>query len=133
MDGERWRSLSVNERRVLDAITCQHFRYYQRDNGDLKVSYSDFAHAGISNRRQASAAIKRLREIGMIDTKRGAHKYKTYGASRNFVWVPLEVMESESWCGLSIKPGFFLLQAQPYSPGRTGTCDRNLGQWTPAR
>jgi hypothetical protein len=34
MDGEGWRSLSVNARRMYDALICQHYRYIQGSNGE---------------------------------------------------------------------------------------------------
>jgi hypothetical protein len=52
MDGESWRSLSVNARRMYDALIWKHYRYYQRSNGELQISYSEFQRAGIPNRRE---------------------------------------------------------------------------------
>jgi len=56
MDGERWHSLSVNDRRMLDALMCQHFRYFQRSNGDLEISFGGFLRAGITHRRYVAAS-----------------------------------------------------------------------------
>ena len=47
LDGEAWRGLSVNARRVLDALICQHFRYYQKENGNIQISYRQFQNAGV--------------------------------------------------------------------------------------
>jgi hypothetical protein len=46
MDGESWRSLSVNARHMYDALICQQFRYWQGSNGELQVSFSGFQRAG---------------------------------------------------------------------------------------
>jgi hypothetical protein len=122
IDGKRWRGMSVNARRILDALICQHFRYCQKDNGDLQISYSGFMKAGVTGRRHASAAIKELLASGMIKAKQGISKspflrspslYELtfYGgnsgglikiANRAFVFVPVDVMESPEWCKLSI-------------------------------
>jgi hypothetical protein len=122
MDGESWRSLSVNARRMYDALICQHFRYWQGSNGELQVSYSGFQRAGIPNRREVAAAKRELIAAGKIacesrpnpdpNLKRPLTVYElpTYRksggflqeANRAFVWIPVEVMESPAWCNLSI-------------------------------
>jgi hypothetical protein len=122
MDGERWRGMSVNERRVIDVLICQHFRSYQKDNGDLQISYKGFKLAGVTHGKYAAAAIKNLIATGMIEAKQGMrvnhnllYPSMLYGiafyrpvdgyikeANRNFIFVPVDVMESPDWCGLSI-------------------------------
>jgi hypothetical protein len=111
MDGEGWRSLSVNARRMYDALICQHFRYCQRSNGELQISYSGFQRAGIPNRREVSTAKKELIASGKIEAKQGfdispdlkpptLFELTSYckpngylqNANRAFVWVPLEVI-----------------------------------------
>jgi hypothetical protein len=121
MDSEAWRSLSVHERRMLDALICQHFSYYQKSNGELEISYSYFERLGITRRSYVAAAKERLIALGLIRVTRGENKkphlmppnryeilfyrepqrFKEQ-ATRRFVWVPIEVMESPAWCGLSI-------------------------------
>ena len=114
MDGESWRGLSVNARRVLDAIVAHHFRYWQQSNGELQISYRGFERGGVT-RRLIGSAIQELQAAGLIETKAGSptndtlrpptlYALPTYRETkgRRFVWVPLEVMESPAWCGLSI-------------------------------
>lgn len=110
LDGEAWRGLSVNARRVLDALICQHFRYCQRENGDLQISPC-----------MITPALRELKEADLVETKQGVacngimrpptlYELTMYRpknsfqkeASRRFVWVPIEVMESAEWCSLSI-------------------------------
>jgi hypothetical protein len=121
LDGERWRNLTVNERRVIDALICQHFRYFQRSNGELQISYQGFERAGVSNKRHLRAAHARLIANGTIVRKQGVatrpgiappylyeltmyRKNDGYiaAANRRFVWIPVAVMENTAWCGLSI-------------------------------
>ena len=121
MDGERWHSLSVNDRRMLDALMCQHFRYFQRSNGDLEISFGGFLRAGITHRRYVAASKDKLAAMGLIAFKQGIgtnpdllpptlYEITMYrkddgyikAANRTFVWVPVEVMESPAWCNLSI-------------------------------
>jgi hypothetical protein len=119
IQGEAWRGLSVNARRVHDALTCQHFRYEQRDNGDLQISYRGFERARVTE-RMVAPAIRELIAAGFITTRQGISPngimrpptlyglvvYAKAGvvktASRPFVFVPVEVMESAEWSGLSI-------------------------------
>ena len=120
LDGAAWRGLSVNARRVLDALICHHFRYYQKENGNIHISHRQFQNAGVT-RRLTTSAIRELEAARLISTKQGEPAddvmrpptlyhlnmydeaegfFKT--ASRRFVWAPVEVMESPEWCGLSI-------------------------------
>src|SRR5262245_41670013 len=122
MDGEAWRGLSVNERRMLDALLCHHFRYHQKSNGELEISYNDFKRAGIPARKYVAVAKARLIGLGLISVKRGVsqnphlippnlyeitfcRKPKGFqeSARKRFVWIPVEVMDSPSWFCLSIK------------------------------
>jgi hypothetical protein len=122
MDGKSWRSLSMNARRMYDALICQHYRYCQGSNGELQISYTGFKRAGITNDRYVRRAQDELiaagkislgrrinpdqRQIGMLTTYELLSYRERKGfaerASRGFVWIPLDVMESPAWCGLSI-------------------------------
>jgi DNA-binding transcriptional ArsR family regulator len=122
IDGEHWRGLSVNARRVLDALIAQHFLYCQKDNGDLQISYRGFEKIGVTP-RFVGPAIRELKAAGMVEVKKGIphngimrppslyeivmyRPLKGNGfqkkVSRRFVWVPIEVMESPGWRGLSL-------------------------------
>jgi hypothetical protein len=117
MDRESWHSLSVNERRMLDALICHHFRCHQKSNGDLQISYSAFRRAGITSDQRVAIAQARLAELGLIGFKQGVNPdpnlrcppllyeillYRQNKEGWRFVWLPLEVMESPDWCRLSI-------------------------------
>jgi hypothetical protein len=121
MDGEKWRGLTVTERRVWDALACQHFRYFQRNNGELQVSYAGFKRSGALSMTSVAAAIRKMRQNGMIKTRPGINPdpylkapslyslsmyEKREGiiahANKQFVWLPIEVMESAAWCRLSL-------------------------------
>jgi hypothetical protein len=122
MDRESWHSLSVNERRMLDALICHHFRCHQKSNGKLQIPYSAFRRAGITSDQRVAIAQARLAELGLIGFKQGVNhdpnllrppllyeillypktKEPEESPPRRFVWLPLEVMESREWCDLSI-------------------------------
>jgi hypothetical protein len=119
IDSVAWRELSINARRVLDALIAQHFRYWQKENGKLQISYRDFEHACVT-RRLIGKAIQELKAAGLITVRQGTptndvmrppslYELTIYPpqaglpktASRRFVWLPVEVMESPPWCRLS--------------------------------
>jgi hypothetical protein len=122
IDGEGWRGMSVNARRILDAIICYHYTYFQKENGNLQISYAGFAATG-ATRRCISAALRELTAAGVIEAKKGSpmnvamrapklYRLPMYdgaqkrapidSAKRRFVFVPLDVMESPEWRGLAI-------------------------------
>jgi len=121
IDGAAWRGLSVNARRVLDALICHHLRDSPKENGNIKISHLQFEAAGVT-RRLITRAIRELESVKFITIRQGKpSKFMAYApilyglpmyakepegflkaASRPFVWVPVEVMESAKWCGLSI-------------------------------
>jgi hypothetical protein len=120
IEGEAWRSLGVNERRFLDALMCQHFRYCQKSNGELELTQGAFLRAGITAGRYVASARSRLEELRLIACKQVPNPdyirpktlyeilfyRETKGlqeeAKRRFVWATVEVMESPAWCALSI-------------------------------
>jgi hypothetical protein len=121
---EAWRHRSINARRVLYALICQHFHYYQKENGKLHIPYRLFERFGVT-KCLISSAIKELIDVGMITTKAGARPndvlrprtlyeltiypkkdsedfQKDDRTRRQFFWVPIDVLESPEWRLLSI-------------------------------
>jgi hypothetical protein len=117
-----WRNLSVNARRIHDALTCWYFRNHQQENGQIKISYRQFERSGVA-RNSIAGAIRELNDAGFIAIKHGEpskdvmtppslyrlcvyDKAESDGlqktASRLFAFMPIDVIESPLWCGLSI-------------------------------
>jgi len=123
-DSEPWRDLTINARRVLDALICHHFRHAQQENGKLEISYSGFQRAGVSNRDYVGPSIEALIDAGILNITGESIPSRRYGilpktyeiamyrdatsagyiqkANRAFIWIPVEVLESPAWCGMSI-------------------------------
>jgi DNA-binding IscR family transcriptional regulator len=118
IEGAAWRGLSVNARRVLDALIAQHFRYGQCEK-TLQISYLAFQKAGVS-KNFIAPAIRELEAAGFVETLKGTPRigllcrpnvyrltiYQPSGivrdAARQFIYVPVEVLESPQWCALKI-------------------------------
>lgn len=119
IDSAPWRGLSINARRVLDALIAQHFRYWQKENGKLQISYHDFENAGVT-KHLIGKAIKELKAAGLITVRQGtpindvmrppslydltiypAKGGPSKAAKSRFVRLSVEVMESPQWRGLS--------------------------------
>lgn len=121
MKSEARARLSVNARRALDALICQHFRSEQADNGALQVSHKAFEKAGVHH-TLVTKALAELEASGLARVSGKAtlcnpwmkapalYELPTYrppegfqaAAKRRFVWIPVEVMESRAWRALSI-------------------------------
>jgi hypothetical protein len=131
IEGEAWRGLSINARRVHDALTCWFIYNQQQENGEIRLSYRQLESSGVA-RKSVAQAIRELQDAGFISTARADHanghevltlgpdhetrpilyrlhvydKAKSDGllktAARPFAFVTIEVMESREWRGLSI-------------------------------
>jgi len=70
---EKWRKMPLMCRRLLERIELEHMAHNGRENGRLKIAYSQFVQWGIS-RRSIPAAIRYAVEAGFLDVpKRGYH------------------------------------------------------------
>jgi hypothetical protein len=122
LESEARAGLSINARRALDVLVCRHVRSHQADNGALQVSYETFERAGVG-RNYVSAALRELPAAGFVRVSGQAaptnpwmkrptlYELPTYqrqegglvkDAKRQFVWIPLDVLESAAWRRLSI-------------------------------
>ena len=130
LEHEAWRGLSINARRIHDALTCWYVHNHQKENGEIKISHPQFEAVGAA-RNGISIAIRELTEAAFITTKRTEHapgsrvlilgegdtrpilyRLCVYDeaeadgirktAKRLFAFVPLDVMESREWFTLSI-------------------------------
>ena len=72
LEHEAWRGLSVNARRIHDALTCWYFRNHQKENGEIKISKRQFEAVGATH-YSVSAAVRELTDAGFIVTERTEH------------------------------------------------------------
>ena len=65
-----WRGRSINLIRLMERLELEHMAHAGKENGRLKVSYSQFVEWGIG-RRLISAAIKEGGDLGFIEVEPG--------------------------------------------------------------
>ena len=122
LEHEAWRGLSVNARKIHDALTCWYVHNHQQGNGEIKILYRQLEAVGVT-RNHVARAVRELEDVGFIAIKRGEHApgrqvlnakrndtrpllYRLYvydkaesdgfqkTASRLFAFVPTDIMES---------------------------------------
>ena len=73
---DAWRSLGINELRLVTFLLIRHMERAGRENGKLEASYRQLEAFGVCRRRLA-ATIRRLEEIGLIDCHHGGMRVAT--------------------------------------------------------
>jgi hypothetical protein len=63
-----WRSMTIHEYRILDRLEIENMCKAGRENGNLAVSWRQFAEYGV-NRKTIGPAIERLVKIGLLEIK----------------------------------------------------------------
>jgi hypothetical protein len=91
---EAWKALSANGLRALNRIMVEHMAHAGTENGQLIVTYDDFAGYGI-RRPSIGSAIKELECLGWITVKRG----RSYDGTKEpnlfyLTWLPNSVDRS---------------------------------------
>lgn len=61
-----WQALPDNARRVLDRVELEHMSHGGADNGNLPITYTDFAGNGI-RRASVALAIRQCVELGFLE------------------------------------------------------------------
>src|SRR5438874_12341460 len=95
---EKWRKMPLMCHRLLERIELEHMAHNGRENGRLKIAYSQFEKWGIS-RRSIPAAIKYAVEAGFLEVpKRGYHLKDTMNEYRLTYFATRErVRGSHEW------------------------------------
>jgi hypothetical protein len=79
MESPAWAALPLASRRVIDRLMVEHMSHAGTENGNLKVSYDQFADFGL-RRASLPEAIKVAVELGFIDIV--SEGIVSYGAAR---------------------------------------------------
>jgi hypothetical protein len=82
---DAWRSLGINERRLVDFLLLEHMRHGGQQNGNLKAPRQQLHAFGIGP-RFVSAVIATTEERGLIQCKRGGMRVATTYA---LTWLPM--------------------------------------------
>ena len=91
LESAAWRALSRPARGVIDRIVLEHLAHGGTQNGELTVTYDDFAAYGLSSRRMTAQAIRIAVALGFIDvTMKGR---RSFGGARlpsqyGVTWLP---------------------------------------------
>ena len=90
LESPAWAAMPLAARRVVERVAIEHMSHGGTQNGELPVTYDDFARFGV-RRQSISAGIKAAGALGFLDvTARGmlghgvAKRPSTYGLT----WLP---------------------------------------------
>jgi len=82
---DAWRSLGVNEFKLIVFLLIQHMKHAGKQNGKLLAPYRLLEEFGVCRRRLA-ATIRNLEALGLIDCFRGGMRVATNYA---LTWLPM--------------------------------------------
>lgn len=86
-----WDAMPLAARRVMERVVLEHMAHGGTRNGELVVTYDDFARYGLSSRRATATGLRAAEALGFIDvTARGR---LCYGGARvasryGLTWLP---------------------------------------------
>jgi hypothetical protein len=75
LESPAWHGLSINARRVIERLLIENTRHRYRANGQLRVSYLQFAEHGVST-RFVPTAIRELKVSGLLAVAKGKRTRK---------------------------------------------------------
>jgi hypothetical protein len=76
LESDAWRSMGINERRLIDFLLLEHLCHGMRENGNLKAPYEHLKVFGIGARYIADT-IRRCEELGLTRCRRNGLKIAT--------------------------------------------------------
>jgi hypothetical protein len=90
--------LSINARRILDRLCCEHMNHGGAENGRLKCTYTDFTAFGAS-RELIPAALRELECLGWVRYVRGGRWGGVKAPSvYTLTWLPVDgVPATNDW------------------------------------
>jgi hypothetical protein len=91
MESEAWRALPLGARHVIDRVMLEHMAHAGTANGELTVTYDDFAQYGLSSRRMTAQSIRIAIALGFLDVVEPG--VRSFGAARRatrygLTWLP---------------------------------------------
>jgi hypothetical protein len=93
---DAWRSLGINERRVIDFLLLEYLSKGGRENGKLKAPYSQLIQIGGVAARYVASAIAGAERRGLIAAERGGLRVATV---YTIAWLPMPdgTMPAQAW------------------------------------
>lgn len=87
---DAWRSLGINERRLIDFLLLEHMRHGGRENGKLKAPWLQLIEFGAA-KNQITGAIRNVEERGLVLCERRGRR------TANLYTVTWMLMPDGSW------------------------------------
>ncbi|HEX3418212.1 MAG TPA: hypothetical protein VHT21_17680 [Stellaceae bacterium] len=84
IESDAWRSLGINDRRLIDFLMVEHMRHGGKENGELKAPRRQLVSSGIGE-HFVSAAIRNAERLGLVDAHRHGKRVATTYA---LTWLP---------------------------------------------
>lgn len=95
LGSDAWRSLGINELRLIHFLMLEHMRHGGKSNGNLKAPYRQLVDFGVSA-RYIAAAIRAAEASGLVICERGGMRTATRYA---LAWLPLHdgTLPNDGW------------------------------------
>jgi hypothetical protein len=95
LESDAWRSLGINELRLIHFLMLEHMRHGGKENGRLKATHRQLEQFGIGA-QYVTGAILAVEERGLVACERGGMRVATTYA---LAWLPLHdgTMPAEQW------------------------------------
>jgi hypothetical protein len=81
---DAWRSLGINERRLIDFLQLEFMAKAGTNNGKLKAPHDQLVRVGIGA-KYVAPAIRKAEDLGLVDAHRGFRVATTFALT----WLPL--------------------------------------------
>ena len=94
-----WRCLDGNDKLILERLEEEHLSHGGRENGKLKVTYSNFVDAGVRRAAISTclAKVEALGFVGCTDHGRASRSEFRFPASYRLTYLPGNTPQTHDW------------------------------------
>jgi hypothetical protein len=84
LESAAWAALSLAARRILDRLEVEHMAHGGKQNGRLKVSFTQLAaHLGVRRRNTVATALRELEAVHLVEISRSGYREAIKGRETN--------------------------------------------------